>query len=190
VWPQEGACLEEPASGDVLDWLLGFRVEPLELLPLLTGHLYRDATFLPESLRYPPLAVAVDGGPPPPSDRDRLLISGVDAASGAVYEGELSAERDGLAIRGRRREPGGDEVIVEYPRWTAGSPDGRGFPALIRLRAPARKFWLELKIKERARGGPPADVLLPSLPPGCRTVRPREPGENAPVFWPDGRMTP
>lgn len=184
VWPQEGACLDEPASGEALGWLLGFRVEPSELLPLLTGHVYRDQTFRFDSARYPPLAVAVDGGPPPPSSRDRLLVSGVDEVSGASYEAELSADRDGLALRGRRRDSGGDEVVVEYPRWNAGAREGSGYPALIRLRVPARKLSVELKIKERAAGGPPQSVLLPALPSGCRTVRPGEPGGDSPLFWP------
>ncbi len=184
VWPQEGACLDEPATADVLGWLLGFPVEPLELLPLLTGHLYRDQSFRPGTLRYPPLAVAVEGGPPPPSSRDRLLVSGVDVVSGAAYEAELAAEREGLALRGRRRDSGGDEVVVEYPRWNVGGPGGAGYPELIRLKAPARRLLVELKIKERATGGPPQSVVLPPLPPGCRVVRRAEPREDLPLFWP------
>jgi hypothetical protein len=185
VWPQEGACLDEPASREALGWLLGFRVEPSELLPLLTGHLYRDQSFRPDSVTYPPLAVAVEGGPPPPSSRDRLLVSGVDVVSGAAYEAELSADRDGLALRGRRVDSGGDEVVVEYPRWNAGAPGGAGYPRVIQLRAPARKLSVDLKIKERAAGGPPQSVLLPALPSGCRTVRPGEPGVDSPLLWPD-----
>jgi hypothetical protein len=184
VWPQEGACLDEPASGEALGWLLGFRVEPAELLPLLTGHLYRDGTFRIDSSRYPPLAVAADGGPPPPSSRDRLLVSGVDGVSGAAYEAELSAHRDGLALRGRRVDSGGGQIIVEYPRWQAGAPGGAGYPAVVKLRAPARKLTVDLKVKERAAGGPPESVLLPPVPSGCRIVRPGEPGGDSPLFWP------
>ena len=111
--------------------------------------------------------------------------------SGAAYEAELSADRDGLALRGRRVDSGGDEVVVEYPRWIAGGPDGAGYPPVIRLRAPARKLWVELKIKERAAGGPPQSALLPALPSGCRTVRPGEPGGDSPLFWPAaGRDAP
>jgi hypothetical protein len=179
VWPQEGVCLDEPATVDTVDWLLGFRVAPGELLPLLTGHLYRDEAIRIEAVSYPPMAVAAEGGPAPTA-RDRLVVKGVDSVSGARYEGELLAKRGGLALRGRRRAADGSEIVVEYPRWVSDSAGQAGYPEVVRLRAPARRLRVELRLRERAPGGPPEAALLPPLPPGCRRIQPEA---DSPPIW-------
>ncbi|MFQ5767626.1 MAG: hypothetical protein ACE5ID_06545, partial [Acidobacteriota bacterium] len=42
VWPAEGICLEAEGSPEIMEDLLAVRIHPEDLLPLLSGHFYRD----------------------------------------------------------------------------------------------------------------------------------------------------
>lgn len=172
VWPSQGECLQAPASADMMARLLGIPVSPAEFLPLLSAHLYRDGEIEFLSIRHPPMAVAVEGAPPPGAG-DRLIITAIDPATGVRWEGELLGERQGRALRGRREDPAGSEILLDYPRWRQGDPDGpAGFPGRVEVRVPAGNLRLQIEIRSLARGGPARESLLPVLPEGCRVLTP------------------
>jgi hypothetical protein len=172
VWPAQGDCLQAPASADLMERLLGVPVPPEEFLPLLSAHLYRDGAVKFLSIRHPPMAVAVEGAPPPGAG-DRLIVTAVDPATGVHWEAELLGERQGRALRGRREDPAGGEILLDYPRWRPGAPDGPpGFPGRVEIRVPGRNLRLQVEIRDLVRGGPPAETLLPALPAGCRALTP------------------
>jgi hypothetical protein len=170
VWPSQGDCLKAPASADLMARLLGVPVHPEEFLFLLSAHLYRDGEVELVSIRHPPMAVAVEGAPPPGAD-DRLIVTALDPLTGVRWEAELLAERQGRALRGRREDPAGGEILLDYPRWRRGEPGGApGFPGRVEIRVPARNLLLQVEIRSLAQGGPPPESLLPELPEGCRLL--------------------
>lgn len=182
VWPAEGQCLKAPSSADMMERLLGVPVPPEDFLLMLSGHLFRDGEVEYLSIRHPPMAVAVEGAPPP-GEGDRLIITALNPASGIRWEGELLSQRQGRALRGHREDPAGGEIFLEYPRWQPLREDGSGgFPGRVELRVPARSLKLEVEIKQLSRGGPSLPALLPALPAGCRMLTP----ETLPALLPLG----
>ncbi len=172
VWPAEGECLKASSSADLMERLLGVPVPAEDFLLMLSGHLYRDGEVEFLSIRHPPMAVAVEGAQPPGAG-DRLIVMAVNPATGARWEGELLAQRQGRALRGRREDSAGGEVLLEYPRWQPLKEDGSGgFPGRVEVRVPARNLKLEVEIRQMVRGGPSAADLLPTLPAGCRLLTP------------------
>ncbi len=172
VWPADGVCLEAPSSASVMETLVGMPVEPEELLPMFSGHLYRDTAVEILALQYPPMAVAAGEGPVP-GGTDRVLVRAAPPSGHYVWDAELLAERDGLALRGTRSDAEGREVRLEYPRWLAAGPAGEPpFPARTEVRVPDRKLRLQLELRDLAPGGPGDGLLLPPLPAGCRLLPP------------------
>lgn len=179
-WPESGECLAAPASPDLMERLLGLRIPPDELLPMLSGHLYDDRTVEILSLRHPPLAVAAGEGPVPGAG-DRLLVQARQPVSGTLWEGELMAQRQGLALRGVRRDGEGIEIFLEYPRWRGARQDEPAFPGRVEVRVPAQNMRLDLEVKAIAKGGPPMGSLLPPLPAGCHAVTPESLPRHLPL---------
>jgi len=173
VWPAEGECLKGSSSAEMMDRLLGVPVPPEDFLQMLSGHLFRDGEVEFLSIRHPPMAVAVEGAPPP-GEGDRLIVTAVNPASGVRWEGELLSQRQGRALRGRREDRAGGEVFLEYPRWQPTKDDGSGgYPGRVEFRVPDRKLKLEVDIKQLVWGGPSLSALLPALPDGCRLLTPQ-----------------
>ncbi|MFQ5669561.1 MAG: hypothetical protein ACE5HD_03450 [Acidobacteriota bacterium] len=182
VWPQAGECLDEKPTAGWLRRLVGLHVAPAELLPLLSGNLYRDETIQITSLRPAPLAVSF-AGEPVPAGRDRMFVEGRDWQSGARYEAELLAERDGRALQGRRIDADGSEIRVEYPGWVQAADPSFSHPSRVRLQAGEDRLRLQLEIQEWAPGGPPPALLLPALPEGCRMLDSRDLEGDQRSFW-------
>jgi hypothetical protein len=170
VWPAEGDCLQSSSSAEVMAELLGVPVPPEQFLHLLSAHLYQDGDVEFLSIRHPPMAVAVEGAPPPGAG-DRLIITAVEPDTGVRFEGELLAERQGRALRGRREDPAGNLVLLDYPVWREQGADGQpAFPGRVEVKVPARNLRLEVEIRGLVAGGPAPEHMLPVLPDGCRLV--------------------
>ncbi len=171
VWPARGECLSAAATPALMERLLGLPIPPEDLLPLLTGHVYRDDRVEILSLRHPPMEMAAGEGPAPGAG-DRLLVRAVDPL-GVIWEAELLSERHGMALRGRRLDPAGTDLLVEYPDWREQPPEsGPGFPGRVKFSVPARNLRLDLEVRDRVGTGPPRGSLLPALPEDCRMLTP------------------
>ncbi|MCZ6600587.1 MAG: hypothetical protein O7A07_07075 [Acidobacteria bacterium] len=171
VWPARGECLSTAATPGLMERLVGLPIPPEDLLPLLTGHVYRDSRVEILSLRHPPMEVAAGEGPAPGA-ADRLLVRAVDAL-GVIWEAELLSERQGMALRARRLDAAGTDLLVEYPLWREQPPEvGPGFPGRVKFSVPARNLRLDLEVRDRVGTGPPRASLLPVLPADCRLLTP------------------
>jgi hypothetical protein len=117
------------------------------------------------------MEVAAGDGPAPGAG-DRLLVRAQDPL-GVIWEAELLAERQGMALRGRRLDGTGMDLMVEYPVWRRQPPEsGPGFPGRVKFRVPARNLHLDIEVRDRAETGPPSASLLPALPADCRLLTP------------------
>ena len=176
VWTDARECLESEATPGLMGRFLGLEVAPGEFLPLISGHVFPMENTSVISRRRRPAA---------PADLQIEVVS----AAGSTYWAELAADRDGLAVRGRRVDPGGGEIAVEYPGWSPASAQGQGHPTSIRLRMPARKLRLYLEVREWSAGGPDRAALLPAFPPGCHPVAVAElqPGDLPRALFGRGR---
>ena len=162
LWPEEGECLEAEATARLMGRLLGLQVEPDELLPLLTGHVYPDG-----KVTVTPRVRPGSAGPAGDRGGDRIVVDATSTATGVSWTARLARNRGGLALDGRRQAPDGETIQVAYPHWVDTTAGGVGHPRTVRLRLPSRRFRLDLEVREWAAGGPPRAALLPLLPPGC-----------------------
>jgi hypothetical protein len=186
VWPGSGECLEADATADMMRLLVGFRIEPRELVDIMLGRLPGDDALPAAGIRFTPLAVA-PGETPPPAGRDRLRIESTDRATGAQISAELLAAREGAALRGERLDADGTELLIDYPRWNG--LDSPGHPARVILRVPQRDLKLQLNVQEWSGEGPEPGALLPSIPPGCRMLTAGELAAMGPA-WQVGEPRP
>ena len=174
VWPASTECLEARATSRLMDDLLGLELDPEDLLPLLTGHVYPDA-----GVEVTP-RVATAGG-------SRVAVDAVATVGEVSWSASLAAGRGGLAVEGRRQGRDGEEIRVEYPRWVAaGAGGGAGLPRTVRLSVPSRGLQFRLEVREWAAGGPPREALLPTFPPDCVLLAEIDlGGRRAPWLLPD-----